>query len=118
MMNDKHRKIIEGLKRATQSGKIKWEETGLDRKFETSLGEYAINVYLIENNGAFQIMMPGTITAEMSFVDSQGEEFDSVKSYSTKDEAYISISQLYDLARRSASGTDEKLDDIISLMPF
>ena len=116
MIKPKYKQIIEGLKKATESGKIKWNMTALERKYETSIKNYKISIYQIKDDGAFIMLLPGTVCAEMNFMEVDGEIFDKIVIYDTKSEDYRMLAGLFDVVRRSVTGSDKKLDEILSFL--
>lgn len=116
MITKQHEKIINDLIRITADGNLEWFITGTLNQFYTKVGEYRINIYKIVEDGAYQLSFSDTICAEMSFIDKSGLTFDHITIKSATDPEYQMISELHDLARRSATRADKKLEDIISIL--
>ncbi|MDE6649574.1 MAG: hypothetical protein K2K45_06570 [Muribaculaceae bacterium] len=116
MITNKHEQIISDLLQATSEGKIEWQASQVENEFYTMVGDYRISIYKLLDDGAFQVVFPDTVCAEMSFIDSNGDTFDHISTTTTKSADYQRLSQLHDAARRSSTGADKKLNDIISIL--
>lgn len=116
MINSQHEEIISDLKRLTFDGDLKWYETGILNEYSVKVGEYKISIFKLIDDGAFQVILPDTICAEMTFADENGDTFDQISVKSIKGEEYLKLSQLHEIAKRSATGADRKLDNIISIL--
>lgn len=116
MINNQHEQIISDLIRLTLEGKLNWDDTGLLNEFSTKIGDYRISIYKLIDDGAFQVILPDTVCAEMTFIDKGGDTFDQITVKALKGEDFQKLSKLHDIAKRSATGADRKLDDIISIL--
>lgn len=115
-MKEKHRQIIEALIRSTEDGKTVWNATARDNKYQTHVKDYIISIYAIKDEGAYSILLPGTVCAQMDFIDHNGDVFDKIIEFSNKSDDFRKLSQLHEKAHGSATGADQKLTDILSAL--
>lgn len=116
MITNQHDQIISNLLQATSEGKLNWEESKVKNEFFTVVGDYSISIFKLLDDGAFQMIFPDTVCAKMSFIDAKGETFDNITVISTKGADYQRLSQLHEAAKRSATGADKKLNEILSIL--
>lgn len=114
MYND----IVDVLKYKTKKGDQTWEEDPSSPIFLTAVPiegnqVYKVGIYRMEEEGMFLSQLPGSICAELTFLDVDNKVFDKVSIYSTSSSDYKNLSELYELARSAASGTADKLEKIL-----
>jgi hypothetical protein len=112
-MDDRIRKIVDGLGKATESQKISWEATSRDSEFRVELDNGSISVdswinYDDQDGSEDRI-------ADIRFFDKSGEVIDMFTFPHYADaQDYRLVSNLQNLARRKSLRIDEKIDDIVS----
>lgn len=116
MITNQHEKIISDLIKITSEDKLSWMASNILNEFYTMVGDYKISIFKLTDDGAFQTIFPDTVCAEMSFVDQDGETFDHISVTKINSSDYQKLSQLHDVAKRSATGANKKLNDIISIL--
>lgn len=116
MITNQHDEIISYLLHSTSEGNLRWEDSEVQNEYFTKVGDYRISIFKLLEDGAFQMVLPDTVCAEMAFIDNNGERFDNVTVNTTKGADYQRLSQLHEAARRSATGADKKLNEILSIL--
>lgn len=119
MLSEIYKRLIEKLIASTKSKAIRWHESSLTNKYEVKIDQYSISIYMIPDDGAFEVMMPFTKVAELAFIDESGNTFDSISVThgNEKEEAYQYLAELHEAAKRSVGDVDVKLDNIFDKIP-
>lgn len=115
MITQKYKELLNSLQTATELGRVKWQPTSLETKFELKLGDFRITVYLMKYD-PLDMIFPDTILAEINFIDETGSIFDSIKTIDDKSEEYQVINHLHEAARRTALNIDNKIDKLQSML--
>lgn len=119
-----HSEIINVLKFRTKKGEITWSEnisspmlvTDVSGTYENQPQIFKIGIFRIEEDSMYMPLLPGSVCAELSFIDSENNVFDKVSVFSTSSSDYKSLSELYDLAKQSVSGAIKKLEFILTTL--
>ena len=104
--------LIDVLLEKTVQGKVSWESTANNDTFATALGLYGISI-------SRYVSRPVIYTVEereifiLTFLDKNGELFDSRVDDSSSFNDYNRLKELFTLARRSANNVDESLDNLL-----
>jgi hypothetical protein len=118
MLQEIYKRLIEKLIDATKNKTIRWSESSLINKYDVKIDTYTISIYLVPDDGAFQVLMPFTKVAELDFIDETGNTFDSISVVhgQEKDDSYTYLVELHEVAKRSAGDIDIKLDKILNAL--
>lgn len=115
-MDSKYKKIIVYLKDKTGTPQLSWKEDVKAKRIVAEVGDFKVGISKLDNEYDYFAQLPGTITAELTFMDKDDVVFDKVTLYSTSSNDYKDLSQLYDIAYKSATGADKKIDSIIDIL--
>ncbi|WP_454760151.1 hypothetical protein [Caulobacter segnis] len=111
---DKYRQLSELLYEKTSAGHLKWEEDPLDNSFNTKIGPRLLEIDSSTDEDDNPIMI-----VRVYFDGKMIERFDDEKIKGTKPKTlihnsyYVLLSDVYEIAKRNASGADEQLDDLL-----
>ena len=108
--------LIDLLLDKTREGKISWESTANSDAFVSSLGLYGISIRrnvphtVARGFALFGDTRPAYV---VSFLNEDGELFDSQSENSPSSAGYEKLEELFTLARRSAHNVNESLDNLL-----
>lgn len=111
-----YKKIINKLIKSTESGSLKWSKSVIVDKLEVKFNGFTVSIDIIDDN-SIQVILPGSETAKLKFLNDDGVEFDKVSCYDFKSPEYLLLSRLYDVARRSANNIDVQLNQLYDSIP-
>ena len=121
MADSKVEQIVSLLYKRTQEGKVAWKRTAEENVFQASFPRSAVKVRRIGGPGvlgaAIASIQKGNYTVEI--LDSNGRVVEEVpeSEFAVAIEGRaIKLSGLYEAARRSALGSDQTLDDLLSTL--
>lgn len=110
MSDSKIVRLIQGIVRQTNAGKIDWEVTESEEVFQASFPNYSIRLsYTTSNMGT---------DYWLTIMNDEGLVIESVSDVQIKSElegSYRIMEGLYSDARRVALGVDKALDDLLSI---
>lgn len=106
----KWRRVLTGLRIATDSKKISWDRTAVESAFITSLGIHVILLEKQEDDSSNKYTVKlqdqsGELVDEFDDEDLDAGLFDN--------EHYAKLSNLYLKIRRQISGADSAIDDVL-----
>ncbi|MCF5044146.1 hypothetical protein GIW79_27235 [Pseudomonas sp. PA-7-1E] len=110
MSNSKIVRLIQGIVRQTNAGKIDWEVTETEDVFQASFPNYSIRLSYDESNLGTDYWL--------TIMNGEGVVIESVSDVQIKTElegSYKIMEGLYSDARRVALGVDKALDDLLSM---
>ena len=111
----KYVQLTEILNSLTQEKRIRWTTTSRDDVFATKIEDRVIEIEIVPGR-------QGTSDIELSLFNEQGERIDSFLDTTLSDSGwtpndgngYTSMLGLHAAARRSATGADDALDQILA----
>ena len=108
--------LIYSLLRQTQNGQLKWDQTEKSEKFQASFPRYSVRLYMAQNNGFDPDYMLQIINDFGDIV----EEVADPELREVMENPFLTMKELYEMARRSAMGVEQALDDILKYLepPF
>jgi len=110
MSNTKIVRLIQGIVKQTEAGKINWEVTESEEVFQASFPNYSIRLsYTASDMGT---------DYWLTIMNDEGSVIESVSDVQIKSEldgSYRIMESLYSNARRVALGVDKALDDLLNI---
>lgn len=110
MSDSKIVRIIQGVIRQTNAGKIDWEVTESEDTFQASFPNYSIRLSYTESNMGKDYWL--------TIINNEGLVIESVSDVDVKSElegSYKIMEGLYANARRVALGVDKALDELLNI---
>jgi hypothetical protein len=109
-MYPKLEKLIRRLHQRTLKGTIHWEETSKPGKFQMAFPGYTINIFTKPN-----IENPDAIDYQLQIYNDAGNLVEEVSDIDFDDKEYglKLMSEMYETARRIASGTEQAIDTLL-----
>jgi len=110
MSDSKIVRLIQGVVRQTDAGKIKWEVTETEETFQASFPNYSIRLSYSESNMGKDYWL--------TIINDEGLVIESVSDVQIKSElegSYRIMESLYVNARRVALGVDKALDELLNI---
>lgn len=111
-MDDKIKKIVDGLVLSTKEKKLTWEKTDRDREYMVKLNNSNVTVDRWQSQddetGEESDMV------DVGFLNKNGELIERVIFTSHEYKDYRELVTLHDVARRNSLKVDERLDDILN----
>lgn len=110
MIESKIVRIIQGVVRQTNAGKIDWDVTEREDVFQASFPNYSIRLSYTESAMGVDYWL--------TVLNDEGVVIESVSDVDVRDEldgAYKIMERLYANARRVALGVDKALDDLLTI---
>jgi hypothetical protein len=116
----KHQELVDGLFKRTKNGSLQWEEAVAPNAFQLPFKDHSLKLSEVENQDS---SAPDYL---LEIVNDEGRVIDSFtdvelgryrKDIGFEDDAYIYyniMKELYEMARRSALGSDRALNEILS----
>ena len=110
-------KVVETIKRKTDSGTLRWSQTETSGIFQVAFPSYAVRISKKENNtSSFSTIVLGRDFHIFSVYNDEGDIVESATTYELmkiNDEAPAKMAELYETARRQAMGVEDALDSIL-----
>ncbi|WP_458718197.1 hypothetical protein [Pseudomonas gregormendelii] len=110
MSESKIVRLIQGVVRQTNAGKIDWEVTEREEVFQASFTNYSIRLSQTEADMGVDYWL--------TIINNEGLVIESVSDVQIREEldgAYRIMESLYANARRVALGVDKALDDLLNI---
>jgi hypothetical protein len=113
---DKFRSLVEGLYLRTSDGSMKWTNYENSESFYTPIGGSNIEISKGENSRGETLVVISIYNGEGKVVDSFSDEFFGEASpiYYSGGGYFSLMTDLYDMAKRNASGADLIIQDILN----
>jgi hypothetical protein len=110
-MYPKLEKLITRLHQRTMKGTIHWEETSKPGKFQTAFPGYTINIFTKPN-----FVSPDTMDYVLQIYNDAGNLVEEVADIDFDDKGFgfNLMREMYETARRIASGTEQAIDTLLS----
>lgn len=113
---DDLRSLVEGLYNSTLSGKIIWTKVSNAESFITSLKSSSVEIKDDINNRGEPVIVINIYDKNGTQIESFNDDyFISVKPYNLSyDTYYDAMKSLHEMSRRSATGADKLIQNILS----
>lgn len=113
--------LVDRLLDRTKSKTINWEKTNREGIYQVSLPKYSIRISeKQESNNFGTYRLAGSDEFQISIYGEEGELLDSFTEADLRNSGVLTLGnkfeELFKLARRSASGADEAIDDILGYL--
>jgi hypothetical protein len=118
MAMDKQRRLVELLYKKTQQGELEWSEGIAKDSYQVSLSSNTISIRPVPNREVEEVL-----DYEISLTNSQGKVVDTFTDVEIgkllgegemRKKFYEGFAELFEMARRTASGSEQVLNEILS----
>ena len=94
------------LLQKSQAGEINWERTANENTFQTSLSRYSILINKMVGH-------EGNEHYSLKIFNEEGREIEELTGYAARTEGGLHLSEVFELARRTAMGVEKALDEVL-----
>lgn len=108
---EKQAQLAQMLYRATMSGKLQWRETSRQESVQTTINKYVIQIERRPREGGEYDFIINVINKAGDTIDTFDDN--SIKANSEYTEMYSNYMILWSKIKRTLSGADAALDDIL-----
>jgi len=110
---EKQRSIVIGLLERSQAGKIPWEESVRPRAYQVSFTNYSVVIW-------YEDRPDDELDIHIDIINSSGDIVESFSDMQLTERfgpgPYKQMKDLYELARRTALGSEAALDEILEAL--
>ena len=103
--------VVAKLAELSKKGQAPWQGTVDPSAFAANFGHLSVLISVHERPNGFMVLS----TYKLAVLDKEGRELDSV-SFTEGEDDILYLVSLYDTAKRTALGVDERLDELIQAM--
>ncbi|MDE6338553.1 MAG: hypothetical protein K2K97_02050 [Muribaculaceae bacterium] len=111
-MDSTYYRLLKEIKEKSRRGMIAWSPSSYSATFQAPLGKGMITIM-------FDPELPATLpvdydppVATLSFLNERGETFNSINAFSTKDDYYTDLVEIYTSARNGYMKIDETVQSM------
>lgn len=111
MEKNKFLKLLSDLREATAQGRVQWQDTADEDMFRAGIGNGMVRVGESKEFDPEEVLPPSTVYTAW-LLDRKGQVADELKAY--HGEEYVTLSDLYRMARRLARNADDLLSNMLA----